>query len=83
MHGCQQVVLANLADAWPLRVPAVGAVIAVASLWQTEDVPFAALEKHEQDGLRIPAHGPDRGIRGVSAAFDAIRAGNFGELVAM
>ena len=81
VHRHQRVALADVADARPLGVPAVGAVVAVARFGQAEGLPRAAVEHHEDERAVIPADAPDR-IALRARAFDAAGAGHFGELVA-
>ena len=81
VHGHQQRVLADVADARPLGVPAVRAVVAVAGLGQAEGVPLAAVEQHEDERAMIPADAPEAVVAG-RIAVDATGTGDIGELVA-
>ena len=81
VHGGQQILLADLADARPLGVPAVRAVIGVAAFRQAVGVPLPVLQQHQDQRAVVPAQGPDRiGVR-IGVAGDAAGAGDLGELV--
>ena len=87
VHGHQVVGLpfrAHVADARPLRVPAVGAVVAVAGFGQAVEVPAAlsSFAYAQQQGFMVPARGPDGIGIGVGVAIDAAGAGYLDELVA-
>ena len=82
VHGHQQRTFADVADARPLGVPAVGAVVAVAGLRQAVALPAPLVQAHEQQRAMVPARAPDRiGVR-MRAAVNAAGTGDFGELVA-
>ena len=44
-----KVILADVTDAWPFRVPAVRAVVAVAGLGQAVGVPAALIQRHQNE----------------------------------
>ena len=83
MHRHQaRAVFADVADARPLGVPAVRAVVRVAALRQAVARPLAVFHDHQDDGAEIPADGPDGILRRIGVAGQAAGAGDFGELVA-
>ena len=49
VHGHEQVAFADLADARPLGVPAVRAVVAVTGLGQAEGAPLTTVEQHKNE----------------------------------
>ena len=81
VHRHEEVVaLADLADAWPLGVPAVGTVVTVAGFGEAVAVPFALVETHQDERAGVPTGGPDRVGGWVWVAVDSAGSGDFGEL---
>ena len=58
------------------------AIIAMAGFGQAERVPLPAIEHHQNERAMIPANAPNRVLLRMRIAFDAARAGHFGELIA-
>ena len=82
VHGGQQVLLADLADARPLGIPPVGAVVAMTALGQAVVMPFPVIQQRQDQGFRVPSHRPERVRRRVFVPQDPAGTGHFGELVA-
>ncbi len=80
VHGHEQVVFADVADARPLGMPAVRAVVGVGGLGQPPGAPSAVIETLEQQRTLVPTHGPEGIGVGMLVAVDAARAGDFGKL---
>ena len=84
VHGHQIVVLpcSHIADAWPLGVPSVCPVVAVAGLGQAVEGPSLLPVPNAQDyRLVVPSRRPYRVGVGVGVATDAPGAGHLGKLV--
>ena len=82
MHRHEQIGFADVADAGPLGVPTVRAVVRMRGFREAVAVPRAMVEDLENERAEIPADGPERIGGGIFVAGEAAGAGNFGELVA-
>ena len=84
VHRHEEIVgVAHFADARPLRIPAVRAVVAVRRFGEAVLEPLPAVQDHQDERAEIPPDRPER----LAAFFlveaeNAARAGHFGELVA-
>jgi hypothetical protein len=73
--------LADVADARPLGIPALCAIVGVARLWHAKGVPLAGIEEHEDKRAMVPADAPDGIGGGVRVTGDAAEPGDVGELI--
>ena len=73
---------ADVADARPFGIPAVGAIVGVARLRQTETRPLAVFHHHQDQGAEIPTNRPDRVLGWVGVAGESTWSSDFRELIA-
>ena len=80
MHRHEQITLTDIPNPRPLRIPAMCAIVAVASLRETVGLPRIVLPAHQDQRAVVPPDAPNRITIGLIPQ-NATRCGDFGELI--
>ena len=82
MHGHQEILFADVANAWPLGIPTVGTVIRMRAFGQSIGCPLALMQAHQNQRAMIPTDRPQGSIGAFGFAHDTTWASDLGELIA-